>query len=38
MHNMLDNINAQSYGWLKAKHNDFAFNYHMWWLNSLKFL
>lgn len=38
IHHLLDNNKAQSFGWLKAKHKNLAFDYHSWWTNPLSFL
>jgi len=38
IHHLLDNIKAQSFGWLKAKHKKLSFDYHSWWVNPLNFL
>jgi len=35
---LFDNINAQSFGWLKTKHNNLVFDCLMWLLNPFNFL
>lgn len=33
LQNLIDKIKLQCYWWLKVNHTNFAFDYHMWWLN-----
>ena len=38
IHHLFDNIKAQYFSWLKAKHKNLPFDYHLCWTYPLNFL